>query len=132
MVLLEWNESYSVGNKEIDTQHKEWLRIINSLHTRLIGEGDQGLAQATTEALKAVMSYSEKHFQFEERMMEEAGYEDLLYHQKLHAEFYNRINRLYEKHTSGEIILNSQLMKTLQSWLLDHILFEDKKFAEKL
>lgn len=131
-MLFEWDERYSVGHKELDAQHKEWLSIINDLHVRLVSGDVLGLDQVTTEALKAVIRYGEKHFAFEEKLMEEAGYEHLVYHRKLHTDFLGRIIGLYERHRNGEIVLNSQLMKTLQSWLTEHILSEDKKYAQKL
>lgn len=127
MDLLEWDEKYSVGHEELDTQHKEWLRIMNELHASLVSIDDQALEQVTTEALLAVIEYAETHFQFEEKLMEDAGYEDLEYHRKIHTHFHGKMNRLYDQHVGGQIVLNSQLMKTLQSWLIEHILSEDKK-----
>lgn len=128
MTLLSWDEKYSVGHEGIDEQHKEWLRIMNDLHSRLLNGTAESLDQVTADALKAVVQYGETHFKYEEGLMRESGYEDLAYHQSLHQDFYYNISRLYKKHVEGEIVLNSQLMKTLQNWLLEHILVEDKKF----
>ena len=73
------------------------IRIINNLHESLIGDDDRGLVQITGDALSAVIRYSEKHFEFEEKLLEEAGYEKLVYHRKLHADFYGRICGLYDR-----------------------------------
>ncbi len=132
MGLLEWDERYSVGHKEIDEQHKELVRIINLLHSHLVSNNDNGLEKITSETIKAVIQYGENHFSFEEKLMEDSGYEGLVYHRKLHVNFSNRINDLYERHRRGELVLNSELMKTLQNWLIEHILSEDKMYSSTI
>mgnify|MGYP001557028167 CR=1 FL=1 len=133
MPLLQWEDNFSVGHEGVDNQHKEWIRIINVLHDKLINDrDDDDLNSVTTEALLAVKLYGEKHFKYEEGLLAKSGYPELEYHKKLHDDFNQKINKMYYDHVSGDIILNSQLMKLLQNWLKDHILDEDKKFKTHL
>ena len=46
MSLFQWKESYSVGNTEIDAQHKRLFQLAEDLHTAMTaGKGKQVLTQ---------------------------------------------------------------------------------------
>lgn len=128
MALIEWSEEYCIGLPEVDEQHKEWVNIINSLHESLLVEQGEQLGLLTSKSLMAMQSYCEMHFKFEENYMEEIGYPDFAEHKALHKNFLENIIELFDKHTSSEaILLNTQLMKILKNWLVQHILEEDSR-----
>lgn len=128
MPLIQWNEEYCIGIPEIDEQHIEWVNIINSLHESLLNEQEKELGLLTSKALAAMLSYCEMHFKFEENYMEELGYPNLAEHKTLHKRFMENIIELFDQHASNEVVLlNSQLMKILKNWLVQHILEEDSK-----
>lgn len=129
MSFIEWSDELSVKHEGIDGQHKEWIRIINVLHDNLINCEGKDLNRITTDSLLAVKAYGEKHFKYEEGLLKKLGYPGLAEHEKEHCDFYQKIENMYQNHVSGEIVLNSQLMKMLQNWLTQHIMVEDMKLV---
>ncbi len=128
MPLIEWNNEYCIGHPEIDEQHQEWVKIINELHDKLLDEQEKQLGLLTNKSLVAMLSYCEMHFKFEENYMEEIGYPAFAEHKVMHEKFMESVVDLFEKHMSNEVLLlNSQLMKILKNWLVQHILEEDAK-----
>lgn len=46
MSLFQWNESYAVGNQEIDAQHKRLFQLADALHSAMTtGKGKEALTQ---------------------------------------------------------------------------------------
>ncbi|MEJ2039226.1 MAG: hypothetical protein P8X55_09860 [Desulfosarcinaceae bacterium] len=55
MALIEWNESLSVGVKEIDFQHRRWIDMINAMDEALSAGGAEKLGQIKHESIKAMV-----------------------------------------------------------------------------
>ena len=127
MPKIEWEESFSVKNDEIDGQHKKWIEIINDLHDSMI-KGDISLA-TTLNTMKSMKEYVKYHFDSEEEYMLKINYPGLAEHQAIHAKFYVRINEYYNDIHSGKLVLNGEIMNILVNWLKDHILNVDKKYS---
>lgn len=128
MPLIEWDESYSVNNAEIDGQHRRWLEIINDLAARLEGGGGEAAADQG-QALAAMMEYARRHFIFEEKYMREIGFPATVAHIKSHNECYARISSFLLTSESGGSIQTGELLRFLRRWLLEHILHEDKQYS---
>ncbi len=131
MPHFKWSEDYSVGDKELDSQHQEWLAIINRLHDVMVGDGNTDLQTSNYETLCAIRDYGEKHFQYEEEVMRSINFPDYDHHKKLHDEFKEQICAwCEEKSDIGVVILNSQLLKLMRNWFDEHIKNEDRKIRE--
>lgn len=129
MPHLEWEESFSVGNGEIDSQHKRWIAVINELHDALMQGTAAKVDDITLNALGAMKEYADMHFAYEEAYMKSIGYPDLPYHVTLHRDFYTRIEQFRRDMRSGDVVLNTDLMNAMMNWLRNHILREDMKFS---
>ncbi len=129
MSCIVWDESFSVHVKEIDEQHKRWIDIINGLHDSLMkGEGYE---EITGKSLRAMEEYGAFHFAFEEQYMAGIGYSNLASHKNEHDEFLKKIRQYVRDEAQGKIILNTDIMKMLKGWLVNHILQCDKLFAKR-
>ncbi len=134
MPIIEWNSSFSVGNDEIDQQHKRWFAIFNDMHETLLNGTPEDFQKLTLKALQDMRDYAKIHFSFEENYMREIGYPDLVAHRRLHKDFDTQIYENYRNAEAGSIVLNSALIKMIRNWLMQHILVEDVKyklFAQK-
>lgn len=105
MTQLQWDETMSVGNEEIDGQHRRLLGAINDL------------------------DYISLHFSNEEKHMEMMGFPGLPEHSKLHREFAAQVVRYKNDISGGEFVLTSDILKTKLKWFRDHFLTEDRKCA---
>ena len=60
MALMTWNDSFSVGVKAMDEQHKGLVRTLNELHAAMMS----GQAKAVSgDLLKTLAKYTRDHFQ---------------------------------------------------------------------
>lgn len=130
MSRIEWDESYSVDNAEIDGQHKKWIAIYNNIHDVMTGAVDKSLTNITTESLTEMYDYVRTHFKFEEEYMEQLNYPHLVEHRRLHRDFENQIYNYTREMSEGKLILNTSLLKVIKNWLLEHIVNEDKKYSD--
>lgn len=129
MSQIEWDESFSIGHGEIDEQHKKWIDIYNRLD-RILIEGDlESQGRITQETLEAMLDYTRFHFKFEEQYMRAIGYPGIAAHARVHKDFDNLVYKFYRDVLDGVTLLNTQLLKTIKSWLLNHILVEDMKYS---
>lgn len=127
MPLIQWSEAFSVGNTQIDQEHKKLVDLINKLHQAMKeGKAKSQIGTILTE----LVHYTMTHFDNEEALMLKAGYPDMVTHKKLHLELKTQVQELLKKHNSGSITLGIETANFLKDWLQKHILEADKKYKE--
>ena len=127
MPVMEWTDDLDVGFGEINEQHKRWIAIYNKAHERMMGGRE--LETLAVDALREMVDYTRYHFECEEKLMADIGYPDLERHSSLHLSFTRRLDEISDQVERGTIFLNSEIIKVIQSWLVNHIMTEDKKIA---
>ncbi len=128
MPKIVWSKDFSVGHPEIDSQHQKWIDIFNTAYDRMMNQGIEELSTLGIDALEEMYSYAEMHFKFEETYMEKIGYPDLASHIKIHNAFKGKLERIRNDFHNNIRPLNSEVMKLIENWLVDHILSEDQKY----
>ena len=86
-------------------------------------------SQSARDALEAMQLYAYEHFRFEEEYMQKIHYPNFVKHRRIHKDFDDLIYAYSRDLLEGKIVLNSEIIKIIRNWLVDHILNEDKKFA---
>lgn len=129
MPVIEWVEALSVHVDEIDEQHRGIIEIINDLHDALLNRNTSELDNARTKALDTMEEKVSSHFATEEAFMAGIDYPDLKGHREKHSAFLKLLRQYRKDLQDGVILLNSELMKTLANWFVDHELGEDQKFS---
>ena len=128
-VIFPWRESYSVRVPEIDTQHKELIRLINDLHSAML----EGKAKTILSGLIGELTrYTQKHFVFEESWMKRMGYSRVAAHQIEHGRLIQQVQELRDKVESGRITVTIEVMQFLKDWLANHILVQDQAYAREV
>ena len=130
MSRIQWDESFSTKNPEIDAQHKKWIDMYNDLHETLLYGDIKQLSQISMETLQAMQDYARYHFSYEEEYMKSINYPDLVEHKRLHKDFDTRIYDLNREVREGRTVLNTELVSIMRNWIVDHILHADRKYAE--
>ncbi|MCK5097064.1 MAG: hemerythrin family protein [Desulfobacteraceae bacterium] len=130
MAKIIWTEKFSVQNDEIDEQHKKWIEIYNKAHERMMNysklEDTIGIGK---DALKDMIEYGKYHFSFEEKFMEEIRFSGIDEHKKIHEAFTKKLDLLALEMQNEVLVLNSEVIKVIENWLVDHILVEDQKYV---
>lgn len=130
MALITWDDSkYSVRINSIDEQHKKLVALINKLHDGMMTGTAKSILK---EIIAELIEYTKTHFRYEEELMKNNGYEDLVKHKASHELFVDRIIDFQEEYLKGEILLSIDIINFLRDWLINHIAGSDQKYSQIL
>ena len=130
-MLIEWDESFSLGVEELDRKHRELFTRFNEL----ISACDTGNgADAARLMLEFLNSSVTAHFTEEEELQRRYGYPDCRRHNEEHIAFVHELTRLEQQFkvhgpTPRLVATTNQIVAV---WLIDHISRVDAEFARYL
>lgn len=124
MAALKWQQDMATGIGLIDDQHKVIVDYVN----RLSDAVDALDSMQVEDVLGKFAAYLKRHFEFEERLQQEAGYPFLDAHHRLHANFFARLENYRERFRHGEDV-TGELRCMLADWLVDHLKYDDKDYV---
>jgi hemerythrin len=128
--VFTWSENYATGIREIDMQHKKLVDIGAKLEDMLNTGDSVDYYDYILETLEELKDYTEYHFSYEEKKMEEHGYEEFEAHRMEHLYFVKRISRLsMEDIDSHQLGVITETLNFLAKWLFSHILNADMKYV---
>lgn len=126
MPLITWDDSYSVKVREIDSQHKKLVKLINHLDESIkAGKGKEIIDSVLNE----LVEYTAFHFSFEESLFAKYSYPETNSHAKQHNSLIEQIKVFMRGYQSGKVIIPEDLSDTLMQWLAHHVNGEDKKYS---
>lgn len=126
MAFFVWNDSYSVGVKELDSQHKVLVDLLNELFEAMQANKSKEILGGT---LNKLVNYTRTHFATEERYMTQYNYPELIAQKREHLVFTDQILNFKNDFDSGKVSLTVQLTSFLKNWLVQHISGSDKKYG---
>jgi hemerythrin len=129
MELFKWHTTYSVDNEELDNHHKRLFNILNRLYENCMGTE---LTNTLDPIVEELVSYSNDHFSAEEQHMRDIGYKDIDKQISEHRSFTQRALQLKRVVDKDDLELTKELIVFLGSWILKHVMEEDKKYSIKL
>ena len=125
---------YSIGVSEMDREHAHWIALIDKFRATTTGHlSDSVGINAARQALQQLLDYTKTHFASEERLLKACKYPALAEHQLKHRELTAAVVRLTEEisqHKTDTTPLKLNLLVTV--WLLEHIMAEDRKYAQHI
>ena len=128
--LFPWSDSYRVGIRLIDIDHRNLFEIINTLHAGIV----RGLSgKALNIALAGLIRYVDEHFEREENLMREYQYPDFERHRDAHREMIRAVYAIRKIQTSDPASIDlGRLMEFLGDWLKQHVLSADRDYVPYL
>jgi hemerythrin len=129
MQFLEWDESYNIGIREIDNQHRGLFDLISKLSTTQRYETSGQYFLAT---LNKLVEYARIHFATEERYMREAQYPKLIEHQQEHRLFFPEVEKLMNDLELKQPDIHQKILDFLKDWYMSHILGTDRDYQTTL
>jgi hemerythrin len=125
-LFIIWDNSLNVGNLAIDTQHQNFIALINKLYESFV---DQTTAYNLGRILEELVDYCFYHFRTEEELFQKYDYPNKEEHIAKHEEFALKIKEFQQNFEENKTAVTFQLMNYLRNWLLGHIKSEDQKYA---
>jgi hemerythrin len=120
IVLVEWQESLSIGVLEVDIQHKLLFEKFNAFLAAC--ESDMS-ADGIYRLFWFLEAYAITHFGEEEKLMQRIAYPDFARHREKHQSFAAEVARLKEqlKNEGPTPGLVASMTMFITNWLVDHI-----------
>jgi hemerythrin len=124
MSLIEWNEQFSIGIEEVDSEHRALVALINDLHDAM----SAGTARAHIVAgLSRIRALVAAHFAREEAFMREARYMAYAEHKEDHEVLLDDLNDMLEGVRRGGKFDETRLSADLQYWFSAHFRAHDAR-----
>jgi len=127
MTNIQWNDTYSVGFKLIDDQHKILISLINDLY---VAQHFGTLQTAIIGVLEKLAAYTVYHFNSEKELFAQYKYPKTSEHLAEHDYFVDKVKGFQQELNRGGILLSLKTMDFLKDWTITHILGSDKEFGE--
>ncbi len=121
---LNWTDELNTGIPEIDTQNRRIVEYANTL----TAAKETGDSAQVGEVLEKLLDHAVNHFLFEEHLMEQAHYEFLAGHERIHELFAKKLADFRGRHAEGEDVADD-LISMLTNWVNFHIRDEDQRYA---
>ncbi|TXT41484.1 MAG: hemerythrin [Comamonadaceae bacterium] len=118
---IEWNESYKIGQAEIDQQHQHLFALTRAL----LEETDETRMRSL---IMLLYKHTREHFELEEHLMRQLNFPDLHAHVHDHSHLLGKLNAISKE--MGQGVFNKPALEQLMGdWTLRHILQDDAALA---
>jgi len=119
MPLIDWRKDYELGIGAIDHEHRELIELINEMHAALGGDASP---EAAVNFLGELYTQVSGHFALEERMMRDAGYDEVEAHREEHEELLDSIRELMDAYgEDASFDFGDRLAATFRAWFDHHL-----------
>ncbi len=122
--MFTWSDDYTVGNDEIDAQHKTFFGIADRFDT--VDPADKAAVEKLFDELD---DYTETHFKDEEELLAERGFPGLEKHKAVHRVFADQVRDLRTRFRDNELEPGFAGDLVIR-WLSIHIKVMDKTWGE--
>ena len=129
LILVEWDNKYSVGITLIDDQHKELIRLTNELYQGCFA-GNEEAEDFFFKTIRGVLDYTKFHFSAEEKLMENVRYPKYAEHKKQHENFVMQMLNDVKSFQEGKKFVPNNFVRYLKDWILSHIAIMDTLYAK--
>jgi len=126
---LVWSDSYSMGVKLIDDQHKGLLDFVNDLFNHASGKEDEERAYFS-EVIQQAVQYIKEHFHAEEKLMVGTKFPGYAAHKKVHNEFTLTVVKSVKDFEAGKRLVLEKFAYFLKDWFLAHVAVMDRQYAD--
>jgi hemerythrin len=130
-MMFEWKNEYGVQIAEIDKQHKRLFNIGARINDLVYAKDEFDHYDEIMTVMNELLDYTEYHFNYEEKLMEEYQYENFETQKFEHFFLLKKIRKMLDAdidRKQGEAVLN--LAAFISDWITNHILKEDMKYRE--
>ena len=130
--MYEMKKEYLTGIEMIDEEHAMLFEIADKLYNLLNDQFIPDKYDYILEVIDDLKEYSKKHFADEEAYMEKINYKRMFTQKIQHAEFVEKMSSYNpEKIDADQKEACMDILEFINNWLVEHILENDLKIAEK-
>jgi hemerythrin len=122
---MRWNDELSIGNTNVDNEHKKLLEIYNDLVDLIeLGRDREEFAII----LSKLTDYTLTHFHKEEDYMQKFSYPNFSVHQSSHSDFMFKVAMFNAELLGSNPPDPKNIIKIVDKWLINHIMTSDMHY----
>ena len=133
---IAWNEEMKVGNREIDSDHRELISIINEFEASAAKAEGQVDERQMRIILGRLQAYTQDHFAREEYLQATTNFDGYEENKRQHTALRKTLADFIDQYDAGKLgdlkSATGQMIEFLNHWLVDHILKIDLKMRGRL
>ncbi len=127
----EFTDEYLTGIELVDAEHKELFRIVDKANQLVKNFDSLSGYDSIMQILNELKEYTKEHFADEEEYMEGIQYEGLSAQKRAHEAFVDKLENISLDQIDANPQENLQeLLEFLLGWLINHILYTDKRIPK--
>ena len=124
---IKWDDSFLIGIKELDHEHKVLINDINRLHGELARHDQKSEIE---KCLGDIYARMQAHFALEEHVMKEHKYKFFDEHKREHEKLLDGYTEYMMQILNDAVVsFSSPIEDALRHWVLNHIVNSDKKMS---
>jgi hemerythrin len=124
-----WSDTYSMGIKIIDEQHKGLLNFVNELFSHSSGKEEEE-RRWFRKAIHEAVEYVKNHFSTEEKYMIATQFPGYAAHKKIHDEFTLTVIKSVKEFEAGKRLVLKKFAYFLKDWILSHVAVMDRQYSD--
>ncbi len=122
-----WNDSFALGAREIDEQHRLLFESIGAIEA--IAEG-RANGDGMTAAMERLSALARSHLGYEEKLAGDSnGYREVA---RGNAEFLRRLETQARLLSTAPVDALAAFLEYARDWVMDHTLVENRRYREVL
>lgn len=129
MSLIDWKDEYALGIDAVDLEHREMIGLINDLDASMHRHASHGTVVA---ALGEIYARIAMHFALEEKIMRDAGYEDIASHKQDHERLLDSLLDIIDSVDDEGRYDRAGLSGELDAWFSAHFRTHDARLHHRL
>lgn len=127
----EFTDEYLTGIELVDAEHRELFRIVDKANQLVKNFDSLSGYDSILQILNELKEYTKEHFADEEEYMEGIQYEGLSAQKRAHEAFVDKLENISLDQIDANPQENLQeLLEFLLGWLINHILYTDKRIPK--
>ena len=124
---MAFGEKYYTGVVWQDFQHRQLMDLLYKLKKQRATQTDLSVLNFSAAFLAMYVNH---HFKLEEEYMDVYSYPDIESHKKGHKIYIDKIKMFRKRQIDNDIKAIDVLITTINDWILNHILTDDKKLGD--
>lgn len=130
--MIKWKDEYRLEIEVIDEQHAKLFEIAGRAYDIMKDHFSIDKYDHVIAIMEELKNYAVYHFETEEQYMQSIGYRKFLSHKVQHDDFVQKVAgtdlRKVDENPEKYLL---DILDFIVSWIDQHILGQDKRFAEK-
>jgi hemerythrin len=127
--FITWRDTFSVRIAHMDMHHKRLIAIGNAVLENLRTDKRGG---ALVKAFDSLSDYVRYHFDAEEELLHLYAYPGIDSHKERHLELGQQVEKMRQRVLKGERPSEEEFKHLFESWIIHHVLGEDKAYGAYL